>query len=81
MQAITKAGYKPGGDVMLALDCAATEFYKDGILCLRGRGQEALEAGAGEVSRAILSRKYPIVSIEDGMAEDDWEGWKTADDD
>ena len=73
---IEKAGYSPGEDVMLALDCAATEFYKDGRYDISGEGR-VLESGAMAEYLADLTRRYPIFSIEDGMAEDDWEGWKT----
>ncbi|WP_242095619.1 MULTISPECIES: phosphopyruvate hydratase [unclassified Sphingomonas] len=72
---IEKAGYTPGDDVMLALDCAATEFYKDGRYDISGEGR-ILESGAMAEYLADLTRRYPIFSIEDGMAEDDWEGWK-----
>ena len=75
MQAITKAGYKPGGDVMLALDCAATEFYKDGAYVYEGEGTKRSKQEQANYL-ASLAAKYPIVSIEDGMSEDDWEGWK-----
>ncbi|MEH3160369.1 MAG: phosphopyruvate hydratase [Sphingomonas taxi] len=75
MASIEKAGYTPGGDVMLALDCAATEFYKDGRYNISGEGK-VLESGAMAEYLADLTRRYPIFSIEDGMAEDDWEGWK-----
>jgi enolase len=76
MQSIEKAGYTPGDDVMLALDCAATEFYKDGRYDISGEGK-VLESGAMAEYLADLTRRYPIFSIEDGMSEDDWEGWKT----
>ena len=75
MQAITKAGYKPGGDVMLALDCAATEFYKDGSYVYEGEGKKRSKQEQVDYLAQLVG-KYPIVSIEDGMAEDDWEGWK-----
>jgi enolase len=75
MQAITKSGYKPGGDVMLALDCAATEFYKDGTYVYEGEGKKRSKQDQAKYL-ADLVAKYPIISIEDGMAEDDWEGWK-----
>jgi enolase len=75
MSSIEAAGYKPGDEVMLALDCAATEYYKDGAYKMVGEGKtfsslENVDFLAG------LAAKYPIFSIEDGMAEDDWEGWK-----
>jgi enolase len=75
MEAIQKAGYTPGQDVLLALDVAATELYKNGVYHLEGEGlsktaDEMIEFYAG------LVEKYPIVSIEDGLSEDDWAGWK-----
>jgi enolase len=74
MQAIEAAGYKPGEDVVLALDPASTEFYHNGKYDLKGEGK--VLDGAGMVAYyADLVARYPIVSIEDGMAEDDWEGW------
>jgi enolase len=75
MQAIAKAGYKPGGDVMLALDCAATEFFKDGAYVYEGEGKKRSRQEQAKYLADLIGR-YPIVSIEDGMAEDDWEGWK-----
>jgi enolase len=74
MRAIAAAGYKPGGDVVLALDAASTEFYKDGKYNLDGEGKSLDSAGMAKYL-ADLAARYPIVSIEDGMAEDDWEGW------
>ena len=76
MKSIEKAGYKPGEEIALGLDCASTEFFKDGKYVLEGEGR-TLESGAMAEYLAELAAKYPIVSIEDGMAEDDWEGWKT----
>ena len=76
MKSIEKAGYRPGDDVMLALDCASTEFFKDGKYVLEGEGR-TLESGAMAEYLAELASNYPIISIEDGMAEDDWDGWKT----
>jgi len=79
LQAIEKAGYKPGDDVMLALDCASSEFYKDGRYDYRKfEGNKGADRSREEqVSYlAELCSKYPIISIEDGMQEDDWEGWK-----
>jgi enolase len=75
MQSIEKAGYKPGENVMLALDCAATEFFKDGKYVISGEG---LSLSPGEMADylADLVARYPIKSIEDGMSEDDFEGWK-----
>jgi enolase len=75
MKAIEAAGYKPGDDVMLALDCAATEFYKSGKYELEGEGK-TLDAAGMVKYLASLVGSYPVVSIEDGMAEDDWHGWK-----
>ena len=74
MHAIEAAGYRPGDDVMLALDCAASEFFKDGKYHLAGE-DKSLDAGAMAGYLADLCERYPILSIEDGMAEDDWDGW------
>ncbi|MBK3799014.1 phosphopyruvate hydratase [Azospirillum brasilense] len=75
MKAIEAAGYKPGDDVMLAIDAASTEFFKNGKYELAGEGKSL--APEQMVSYwADLVGRYPIISIEDGMAEDDWEGWK-----
>ncbi|HEU0216795.1 MAG TPA: phosphopyruvate hydratase, partial [Stellaceae bacterium] len=74
MQAIEAAGYKPGDDVVLALDPASTEFYENGKYNLKGEGR-VLDAAGMVAYYADLVARYPIVSIEDGMAEDDWEGW------
>ncbi len=76
MKAIETAGYKPGKDVMLALDVAATEFFKNGKYHLAGEGKTLSSDGMVEYL-AGLCRDYPIASIEDGMAEDDWNGWRT----
>ncbi len=75
MASVEKAGYKPGYDVMIALDCAATEFFKDGKYNISGEGKILSSHEMAEYL-ANLTRQYPILSIEDGMAEDDWEGWK-----
>jgi len=75
MQAIENAGYVPGQDVLLALDCAASEFYKDGKYKLAGEGLELTSAQFTDYL-ANLADQFPIVSIEDGMAEGDWDGWK-----
>ena len=75
MRAIESAGYKPGNDVMLALDAASSEFYKDGRYILAGE-DKTLDAAGMVDYYAVLTSKYPIISIEDGLAEDDWEGWK-----
>ncbi|AUN95089.1 phosphopyruvate hydratase [Pseudazoarcus pumilus] len=74
-EAISAAGYTPGEDVLLALDCAASEFYKDGQYVLAGEGK-TLDAEGFTDYLADLCDRFPIVSIEDGMAEDDWAGWK-----
>jgi len=74
--AIETAGYRPGRDIVLALDCAASEFFKNGKYTYRG-GKRVLDAQAQADYLAGLAASYPIVSIEDGMAEDDWAGWKT----
>ncbi|MGL3605561.1 phosphopyruvate hydratase [Rhizobium sp. G187] len=75
MKSIEKAGYRPGEDMHIALDCASTEFFKDGKYVLEGEGR-TLEPEAMADYLAELAAKYPIFSIEDGMAEDDWDGWK-----
>ncbi|MDP2880356.1 MAG: phosphopyruvate hydratase [Azonexus sp.] len=75
MQAIEAAGYVPGQDVLLALDCAASEFYKDGKYRLAGEGLELTSAQFVDYL-ANLADQFPIVSIEDGMSEADWDGWK-----
>jgi enolase len=74
-QAIAKAGYKPGGDVMIALDPAASEFFKNGAYVYEGEGKTRSPQQQVDYF-AHLVASYPIVSIEDGMAEDDWDGWK-----
>ncbi|MFQ5563918.1 MAG: phosphopyruvate hydratase [Parvularculaceae bacterium] len=75
MKAIDAAGYKPGGDVFIALDAASTEFFRDGRYHLDGEGKTLDAAGMADYLADLVAR-YPIVSIEDGMAEDDWEGWR-----
>ncbi|MFN7104422.1 MAG: phosphopyruvate hydratase, partial [Pseudorhizobium sp.] len=75
MKSVEKAGYTPGDDVCLALDCASTEFFKNGKYEMEGEGR-TLEPEAMADYLAELAGKYPIISIEDGMAEDDWDGWK-----
>ena len=75
MKAIEKAGYRPGEDIYLALDAASTEFYKDGKYILAGEGR-TLDASGMVAYYSDLVKRYPIISIEDGMAEDDWAGWK-----
>ncbi len=74
MKSIEKAGYKPGEDIYLALDCAATEYYKDGKYVLSGEGK-SLTSEENADYLAALCNDYPIISIEDGMSEDDWDGW------
>ncbi|CTQ50546.1 phosphopyruvate hydratase [Jannaschia donghaensis] len=74
LKSIEKAGYTPGEDMMLALDCAATEYYKDGKYVLSGEGK-TLTSDENVAYLADLVRDYPILSIEDGMSEDDWDGW------
>ena len=75
LKSIEKAGYKPGDDIYLALDCAATEYYKDGKYVLSGEGK-TLSSDENVAYLAALVKDYPIISIEDGMSEDDWDGWK-----
>jgi len=75
MQSIEKAGYRPGDDVVLALDCAATEFFKGGVYDFHGEGVKRSPAEMADYLADLVGR-YPIVSIEDGMSEDDFEGWK-----
>ena len=75
MKSIEKAGYRPGDDVMLSLDCAATEFFKDGKYRLEGEGR-SLDGNAMAKYLADLVARYPVISIEDGMSEDDWAGWQ-----
>ncbi len=77
MEAIEKAGYKPGDDIVLALDCASTEFYdsKKGRYTLESTG-DSLTSDEMVAMWADWAARYPIVSIEDGMSEDDWDGWK-----
>jgi len=76
LQAIDQAGYTAGQDIVLGLDCAASEFYKDGQYVLAGEGGLKLTASAWADMLAAWADKYPIISIEDGMAEGDWNGWK-----
>ncbi len=75
MKAIEKAGYKPGEDIYLALDAAATEFCEKGVYHLAGEGKK-LDGGEMAAYWADLCGRYPIISIEDGMDENDWDGWK-----
>jgi enolase len=74
-RACERAGYTPGEDVTFAIDCAATEFFQDGAYVLAGEGKRFDAAGMVEYLAGLTSR-WPIASIEDGCAEDDWEGWK-----
>jgi enolase len=76
LEAIAVAGYRGGGDVVLALDCAASEFYRDGMYVLDSESKTLSSTQLTDYL-ADLAARYPIVSIEDGMAESDWEGWKT----
>jgi len=75
VEAIRKAGYEPGQEVAIALDPASSEFYEDGSYALKGEGRSLDSAGLAALYEDWAAR-YPIVSIEDGMAEDDWEGWE-----
>lgn len=75
MEAVGKAGYAAGKDAVLALDCASTEFFKNGNYEYEGEGKKRSSKEQAQYLATLVSR-YPIVSIEDGMAEDDWEGWK-----
>ena len=75
MSSIEQAGYRPGDDVVLALDCAATEFFKGGVYDFEGEGVKRSPAEMADYLAELVAR-YPIVSIEDGMGEDDFEGWK-----
>ena len=75
MQAIDAAGFKAGKDIYLAMDCAATEFFKNGAYHYEGEGKvRSIQEQAEYLAK--LASAYPIVSIEDGLSEDDWEGWK-----
>ncbi|MCK8482466.1 phosphopyruvate hydratase [Aliiroseovarius sp. S2029] len=74
MSSIKKAGYTPGEDIYLALDCAATEYYKDGKYVFSGEGKSLTSEENAQYLKALCD-DYPIISIEDGMSEDDWDGW------
>ncbi|MFT4517749.1 MAG: enolase [Halioglobus sp.] len=74
-EAVDKAGYKLGSDITLALDCAASEFYKDGVYDLAGEGKKFSSEGFSDYL-ADLAAGHPIISIEDGLDESDWDGWK-----
>lgn len=75
VEAVENAGYKMGSDVTLALDCAASEFYKDGVYDLKGEGKKFDASGFADYL-ADLCQRYPIISVEDGLDESDWAGWK-----
>ena len=75
LEAIGQTGYKAGSDIMLALDCASSEFYKDGQYILAGEGNKAFTSNQFADYLAGLANQYPIISIEDGLDESDWEGW------
>ena len=75
VEAVKEAGYEPGKDIKLAIDAASSEFYKDGKYVLAGEGKEKTAAEMVEFYAALVE-KYPIICIEDGLAEEDWEGWK-----
>ena len=75
MRATEAVGYKPGDDIMLALDCASSEYFKDGKYEMAGEGKSLDSAGHAEYLAKLVS-KYPVLSIEDGMDEDDWDGWQ-----
>jgi enolase len=79
MKSIEQAGYKPGQDMVIGLDCAATEFFKNGAYHYEGTGQKLSPQQQAEYL-AQLAAAYPIATIEDGMSEDDWEGWKAVTD-
>lgn len=75
MKSVEKAGYKPGADIMLALDCASTEYFMDGAYVMEGEGKSLSPDENVAYLNALVS-DYPVFSIEDGCSEDDWEGWK-----
>ncbi len=75
LKSIEKAGYRPGEDIFLGLDCASTEYFKNGLYELAGEGKSLTPAENVDYLAGLVA-DYPIISIEDGMAEDDWEGWK-----
>jgi enolase len=74
LKSIEKAGFKPGKEIYLALDCAATEYYKDGVYDMKGEGKKLSSQENVDYLQALVA-DYPIISIEDGMSEDDWDGW------
>ena len=75
MVAIESAGFKPGGDILLGLDVASSEFYKDGVYDLASEGRQFDAAGFSDFLRALVD-SYPIITVEDGMDEGDWDGWR-----
>ncbi|MDE0524272.1 MAG: phosphopyruvate hydratase, partial [Boseongicola sp.] len=75
MKSVEKAGYKPGDDIMLALDCASTEYFRDGAYVMEGEGKSLSPDENVSYLNALVS-DYPVFSIEDGCSEDDWEGWQ-----
>ena len=75
MKSIEKAGYRPGEDIYLALDCAATEYFRGGVYDMKGEGRKLSSAENADYLAGLVDA-YPIISIEDGMSEDDWDGWK-----
>ena len=75
MRSVEKAGYKPGEDIMLALDCASTEYFRDGAYVMEGEGKSLSPDENVAYLNALVS-DYPVFSIEDGCSEDDWDGWK-----
>lgn len=75
MKSVERAGYKPGEDIMLALDCAATEYFADGVYDMKGEGRKLTSEENADYLAGLVDA-YPIISIEDGMSEDDWDGWK-----
>jgi enolase len=79
LEAIEKAGYRPGEQIALGLDCAASEFFKEGQYRLDGEGLTLAPAEWIDMMESWVG-KYPIISIEDGMAEGDWDGWKLLND-
>src|SRR5918994_3169252 len=79
MKSIEQAGYKPGADMVIGLDCAATEFFKNGAYHYEGTGQKLSPQQQAEYLAGLVG-SYPIATIEDGMSEDDWEGWKAVTD-
>ena len=77
IKSIENAGYRPGEDILIALDAAASEFYKDGRYHLKGEGGGSKSSDEMVAFYEEIINKYPVISIEDGLSEDDWKGWKT----